>query len=342
MRDYGKISTSIWNSRKFSKISDDARLLYLYLHTCPHVNSVGCFVLKDGYATADLGWDEKRYREAMHSLCDAFLTAFDSQESLVRIINFLKFDPFTNPKHAQGAAKIAISLPDSAEKLNVLRDMAGCKHGDDLDVLASEIDRLSIAYRNPEPDPDPDPDISSPSGSCAIEGKSDSVPLFGGQEKPKPEAPDRFEEFWSVYPHRGGAKKGKAAARKKWGAALKRKVDPGIIIAGATDFQRDRTAVDGFAPDPARWLQNEMWLDEIEEVKGQDNGNGFNHFGPGDGAAGTRRPANGGIHDALLAGFGQAAINVERGTRSDGFGHSEDFHASHAAGDRSQGGADSE
>lgn len=340
MRDYGKVSTSIWNSQKFSKVSDDARLLYLYLHTCPHVNSVGCFVLKDGYATADLGWDAKRYLKAMHTLCDAFLTAFDRDESLVRIVNFLKFDPFTNPKHAQGAAKLAISLPDSTEKLNVLRDMAECKHGDKLDILASEIDRLSKGYRNPEPEPEPD--ILSPSDSCAIDGKSDSMPLFGGQAKSKPKPPDRFEEFWNAYPHRGGAKKGKAAARKKWDAALKRKVEPGVIIAGAMDFQRDRKAVDGFAPDPARWLHNEMWLDEIEEVKGQDNGNRFDNGGSGGGSAGTRRPANGGHHDALLAGFGQAALNVERGTRSDGFGHSEDFHTSHAAGDRGQGGADPE
>jgi len=178
----------------------------------------------------------------------------------------------------------------------------------------------------------------SPSDS----GAPNSMPLFGGQAKSKPKPPDRFEEFWNTYPHRGGAKKGKAAARKKWDAALKRKVDPSIIIAGAVDFQRDRKVVDGYAPDPARWLHNEMWLDEIEEVKGQGNGNRFENGGSGGGAAGTRRPTNGGHHDALLAGFGQAALNVERGTRSDGFGHSEDFHASHAAGDRGQGGADPE
>ena len=49
MRLYGRIETSFWQNEKVQRLSDGGRMLYLYLLTCPHGNSVGCFVLHDGY-----------------------------------------------------------------------------------------------------------------------------------------------------------------------------------------------------------------------------------------------------------------------------------------------------
>lgn len=104
----------------------------------------------------------------------------------------------------------------------------------------------------------------SPSDSVDPEKKS----IFGGQEKkpPKPKPkPERFEEFWNeAYPHRGGAKRGKAASLKKYEAAILRGVPEATIIDGARDFQRDRKTRDGFAPDPATWLHGECWADDID------------------------------------------------------------------------------
>lgn len=161
MRDYGKISTSIWNSRKFRSLeNDDAKLAYFYLHTCAHVNSVGCFLLRDGYATEDLRWPAERYRKAMDILCKAGLIAFDKAEHMVRIVDYLRHDPFTNPKHAAGAAKIALNLPACSEKIIILKEVMQSKHVKDTAPIQAEIDRLSLGYRNPEPEPEPEPEPS--------------------------------------------------------------------------------------------------------------------------------------------------------------------------------------
>jgi len=159
MRDYGKISTTIWNSQKFRSLpSDDARLLYFYLHTCPHVNSVGCFVLRDGYAADDLGWEKERYRYGIETLRKANLIGYDRAERLVKIENFLAFDPFNNAKHAKGAIKIALSLPDCRIKLLLLREISNSRFVGESPDLAAAIDTLSIRYRSPEPEPEPDPE----------------------------------------------------------------------------------------------------------------------------------------------------------------------------------------
>jgi len=162
MRDYGKISTSIWRSKKFKGVSDNDRLFYLYLHTCPHVNSVGCYVLPIGYIQADLGWSEKAINKCIDSLSKAYLIAYNKTEELIRIIGFVDHDPFTNEKHAKGAIKIALSLPDCIEKTNLLNDLASNKWGVCRDEIAKAIDSLSKGYcPEPEPELEPEPECSS-------------------------------------------------------------------------------------------------------------------------------------------------------------------------------------
>lgn len=165
MRDYAKISTTIWRSKKFRSVSDNDRLFYLYLHTCPHVNSVGCFVLPVGYMQADLGWSEEAIYKCIDSLSKAYLLEHNKQEDLVRIVDYLKFEKFTNQKHAAGAVKIATTLPDCHEKLKVLKDLDDHKYASGNEDLAKALDSLSKGSRTPDPDPDPDPDPERDSDS---------------------------------------------------------------------------------------------------------------------------------------------------------------------------------
>lgn len=143
MRDYAKISCTLWGSRKFRTLPDNARLLYLYLHTCQHVNSVGGFVLPEGYAIADLDWDAEQFRSGIETLCKADLITFDRAQNLVRIVDYLKHDPFANSKHAAGAVKIAMKMPDCQERQQLLAEIAQQKHAQ-LALMQYGIDTVSI------------------------------------------------------------------------------------------------------------------------------------------------------------------------------------------------------
>ena len=75
-RTYGKVSISIWRSRRFTGLpNDEARMFYLYLHTCPHVNSIGCFWLPKGYVQVDLKWSPEAIDRAIRSCIDTGLIA---------------------------------------------------------------------------------------------------------------------------------------------------------------------------------------------------------------------------------------------------------------------------
>lgn len=209
MRDYSKISTSIWNSRKFASVGDEARLLYLYLHTCPHVNSVGCFVLKEGYATADLGWASEPYRKGIETLSKAGLIGFDPLESLVRLVNFLEFTPFSNVNHAKGSIKIALALPDCKEKLLLLQDISRLRFADNDRNIAKGIETLSKPYRTTETQTETQTDkerVLSETSSDLV-GEPCSMPPKANSNKA-----EGFDQFWEVWPN----KNAKQSAEKAW------------------------------------------------------------------------------------------------------------------------------
>lgn len=122
MRQFGLISCSIWRSRRFRALaSDAARLVYLYLHTTTHGNSVGTFVLPPEMAALDLKISADQVREAYVELAQVGLTRYDHEEELVQIRDFFRFNAISSRKHLQGPLRVIHALPQSP-----VRDCAAC------------------------------------------------------------------------------------------------------------------------------------------------------------------------------------------------------------------------
>ena len=103
MRDFVKVSQTVWKSKKFRNLpDDDSRFMYLYILTCPHSNSAGCFDLPPSYAAADMRWEEDRVLAALNNLSEAALIRFDRRENTVMVENWFEFNSPANPKHAVG------------------------------------------------------------------------------------------------------------------------------------------------------------------------------------------------------------------------------------------------
>jgi hypothetical protein len=78
-----------------------------------------------------------------------------------------------------------------------------------------------------------------------------------------PPTPDAFTAFWSAYPKKAG----KAAALKVW----KRLRPPESlvvgILAGVATAKQSRQWREGYIPNPARWLNEGRWDDEVEVAR---------------------------------------------------------------------------
>lgn len=124
MRDFSKVGPSVWKSRKFWKLPDDAaRFAYLYFITCPHINSPGCYDLDPAYGAIDMKWSVEAFRKALQSIVEVRLVEFDEVENTIRVLNWLTFNEPTNPKHAMGMIAQLDQASSSLLKRRQLNDL---------------------------------------------------------------------------------------------------------------------------------------------------------------------------------------------------------------------------
>jgi hypothetical protein len=116
MRDFSKVSPKLWRSGRFRDLSDDARLLYLFLLTCEHQTSAGCCRIPGAYATADLGakWTAERLHAARDHLSKAELIVHDDNTDEYFVCRWFKHNPPTNQKHLQGVRRMISELDSEA------------------------------------------------------------------------------------------------------------------------------------------------------------------------------------------------------------------------------------
>lgn len=169
MRDYGKVYTAFWQSEDMRSLSEDGRMLVLYLMTCPHGNMLGCFRLSDAYAGEDLQWEIERVRKGFDELFAKGFSYRCERSFWVFIRYYLKWNHFENPNVATKAFKLLDSLriPNMHKGLliNALREFG--KHFDQnkLEPIESSIEpfdnpfdtssktiAVSIATTKPEPE----------------------------------------------------------------------------------------------------------------------------------------------------------------------------------------------
>ena len=146
-RDYGKVSTSVWRSKRFKSLpaTYSPQLFYLYLHSCSHVNSCGCFWLQKGYISTDLKWSDSDIDKAIQTCIDAGLIDYDHEEEVVYIEKFLEHSQIANARHAIGALKQAEMVPSCQLKFRIISELLSskwCKGVDGLEKFKALADRF--------------------------------------------------------------------------------------------------------------------------------------------------------------------------------------------------------
>lgn len=114
MRLYGSVQVTFWENHITQKLSDQAKLLAIYLMTGPHSNMVGCFRLPDGYITEDLLWSVETVKSSFSQLSEINFLIRDEDCHWLLVHDFLKWNPIQNPKQGVGVQKIFNAVPDSS------------------------------------------------------------------------------------------------------------------------------------------------------------------------------------------------------------------------------------
>ena len=93
-------------------MSDDGKLLALYLMTCSHNTIAGVFRLPDGYIAEDMGWDSKRVSEGFVELFRNGFAERCPDTKWVWIVKHLEWNPPENPNQWKATVKVFKTVPN--------------------------------------------------------------------------------------------------------------------------------------------------------------------------------------------------------------------------------------
>jgi hypothetical protein len=124
MRDFTKISPSVWRSQRFNALAtDDARYLYLYLLTCEHQTNAGAYHLPHGYACDDLRWEKDRFAAAFAELVAASLVIHDATTAEIAITRWFKHNAPMSESHLIGVERTIERIHSSVVAEAVLNEL---------------------------------------------------------------------------------------------------------------------------------------------------------------------------------------------------------------------------
>lgn len=102
---FTKIDAKVWSDSKFIDLTNDGKLLFLYVLSCKHRNMVGIYPLPIPYGSYDLNWDNQRFKKGLQELLKQRLINYNFDTDIIFVKNFLKYNPLENPNQVKGAMK---------------------------------------------------------------------------------------------------------------------------------------------------------------------------------------------------------------------------------------------
>ncbi len=193
MRDYGSVCTSFWIDPQTQSLTNESKLLALYLLTGPHTNMLGCFRLPVGYIAEDLHWDKKNVLDSVNELSTLGFITYDSNSSWVLIHEFLKYNPIENPNQGKSIAKLVDKIPESSTVFKPLMKLL-INHQQYLEEpFRNRLETLSKEFRNQDQDQDQDQDQKQDQDQDQKQEQNSSLMQFEKNESDKP-----FEAIMSI------------------------------------------------------------------------------------------------------------------------------------------------
>lgn len=235
--------------------SEDARVLALYLVTCPHRTAEGLFSMRLAYAAADLQWLPERLTEPLAELVEIGFIGWEPDDEVMLLRSALKYQTPANPNMVKAAMKKIDGLP--------------------VTPLTWEFERLAERFCKPLAEQvrnrfgNKPPTVYETSSSISSSSSKTLTPVdesTGGvcaEAKATETKQPRFdsaawETWWDRYPK----KKGKKAALAAYKRALKLTTADQLAEGLDRSIAMWRTIEIQFVPYPTTWLNQGRWDDE--------------------------------------------------------------------------------
>lgn len=229
-------------------MSDIGKLVYFYTLTTPMGNGLGCFRVGMAAMTEESRLSTKRFDEGFGAGLVKKLFKYDAHHRVLLIPKYFERNPPSNPNGITAMSKEYLKIPDCELKIECFQ------------IVSDWVQTKGEGFKERFAELFKKPCLNGSGNHLGLVPPSDS-PSVPNSDPPIP--PKGFDEFWEAYPKR----KGKQAALRAWKKAIKiADADTLIEAVKKQCFWEQWTRDNGqFIPNPATWLNQGCWEDEITE-----------------------------------------------------------------------------
>jgi len=127
MSRYRPVDTRLWGDRKFLTCSDDGRMLWLFLLTCPSLPIPGLIIAGEAAMAEHIGWTAERLREGFRDLQKAGLRVVRDGR-VTWLPKALEYQPPSNLNVVKGWSKTWDDVPECEAKIEIWESLKNaCK-----------------------------------------------------------------------------------------------------------------------------------------------------------------------------------------------------------------------
>lgn len=127
MGKYRKVTTQLWGDDRFRALTDDSKLLFVYLLTHPSLTPFGVLPASMDDLANGLSWDAERITKAFREIPKS-MAERDEVDSCVFLPNYLRHNPPANPKQI-GGWKSVLLIRACPIRDKAVRAMKKCLNG---------------------------------------------------------------------------------------------------------------------------------------------------------------------------------------------------------------------
>ena len=112
MARYKKVDVRMWNDAKFFELSDEGKMIFIFLLTAPQGTMIGAVPIDKYTVCRYLNMDEKRYAKGYQELHEKMSMIDYDERGLFFIKNFFKYNPPENPNVVKSWSSLLDVLPE--------------------------------------------------------------------------------------------------------------------------------------------------------------------------------------------------------------------------------------
>jgi len=201
MRQYGIIESKFWPWANRHQLTDQGKLLAVYLLTGPHSNSVGVYYLPPGYVSADLHWP---FRTVTQTLAELFRNGFArvcESTDFAFLPDYIPHNLPANPNVGKKMAGELAAIPRQFSYWSELQRVLKPFGKRFPDGLLNRLPMVAVTMAKPEPNlTEPNPPSGSPRSADADDEYAQAFQVL-------------WDKVWMPYKMSKGRKK---VARERW------------------------------------------------------------------------------------------------------------------------------